>query len=91
VKNKVPAPSTSKMTIAGGLADTYDVWEKQYGDNKGDKVNARFKNDYLLTMFTEGRATNITMQFESTNQPARSKTQAMVAYQNMIPTDAVED
>lgn len=48
----------------------------------------RFKNDYLLPMFIDNRATNITIQFEATDEKSRSITEAKQIASRMIPKDA---
>ncbi|QPA31642.1 hypothetical protein [Thermaerobacillus caldiproteolyticus] len=88
-KEEQPKNITSEqITPKGGLGDTLDVFEKQYGENAGDQEMGRFQNDYILPMFLDGKAWNIKIQFEATNQKARSMKEALTVAQGFIPKDA---
>lgn len=96
VKKEEPAKkdeqhkSTAKEQITpnGGLGDTLDVFEKQYGENVGDQEMGRFQNDYILPIFLDGKAWNVKIQFEATNQKTRSMKEALTVAQEFIPKDA---
>jgi|GEM_PF-3558210 len=80
--------SNEQITPSGGLGDTLDVFEMNYGENTGDQEMARFQNDYILPIFLDGKAWNIKLQFEATNQPKRTMKEALAVAQGFIPNDA---
>ncbi|WML46735.1 hypothetical protein RCG23_13900 [Neobacillus sp. PS3-34] len=83
-----PNTNEPQVSVQVGLGDTYDAFTKAYGKNNGDKTMARFQNDYLLPMFLNHRADNITIQFESTSQPSRTVEEAKQVASQLIPKDA---
>ncbi|MDQ1144248.1 hypothetical protein QE429_001075 [Bacillus sp. SORGH_AS 510] len=79
---------TEQVSVEPGLGDTVDAFSKQYGENKGNTQMGRFKNDYLLPMFINNRAVDLTVQFESTDQKNRSMDEAKQVAAKLIPKDA---
>ncbi|MDF2534434.1 MAG: hypothetical protein K0R18_591 [Bacillales bacterium] len=80
--------STNQISNGIGLADTLEAYENEYGKNNGDGMMARFQNDYLLPIFADGRAMNLKIQFEATNDPSRTLKEAKQIAQFFIPKDA---
>ncbi len=82
--------SAKKMiTSAGGLGDSLDVWKNNYGSYIGDaSTSASFEDDYLLAIFADNKAVNVTIQFEQSNKKYRTKSEAIEAFKDMIPSDA---
>ncbi|WP_051870783.1 hypothetical protein [Geobacillus vulcani] len=88
-KEEQPKNTTNEqITPSGGLGDTLDVFERNYGENAGDQEMARFQNNYILPMFLDGQAWNIKIQFEATDQPKRTMKEALSVAQAFIPKDA---
>ncbi|GED14808.1 hypothetical protein [Aneurinibacillus migulanus] len=85
-QEEVKAPAL--LTRSGGLGDTYQAFEKQYGENAGTKDMARFSGDYILPMFVNDRAWNVLVQFEATDKPRRTLEDANSYVQNVIPLDS---
>ncbi|MEO2076849.1 MAG: hypothetical protein ABGX20_15880 [Bacillus sp. (in: firmicutes)] len=79
---------TEQVSVEPGLGDTVDSFSKQYGENKGNAQMGRFKNDYLLPMFINNHAVDLTVQFESTDQKTRSMDDAKQVAAKLIPKDA---
>lgn len=79
---------TEQVSVEAGLGDTVDAFKKEYGENKGNEQMGRFKNDYLLPMFINNRAIDITIQFETTDQKTRSMEEAKQIAAKLIPKDA---
>jgi hypothetical protein len=79
---------TEQVSVEPGLGDTVDAFTKEYGENKGNEQMGRFKNDYLLPMFINNRAMDITVQFEKTDQKTRSMEEAKQIAAKLIPKDA---
>ncbi|MGG3564930.1 hypothetical protein ABES03_25350 [Neobacillus rhizosphaerae] len=79
---------TEQVSVDPGLGDTVDAFTKEYGENKGNEQMGRFKNDYLLPMFINNRAIDITVQFETTDQKTRSIEEAKQIAGKLIPKDA---
>lgn len=74
----------------GGLGDTLSVYKEKYGENAGSEMLARFDNDYVLVTFIEKRAMNVTLQFEATNQPRRTREEALAIAEPLMPYDATK-
>ncbi|MEH7438565.1 hypothetical protein V7182_13920 [Neobacillus drentensis] len=79
---------TEQVSVEAGLGDTVDAFTKEYGENKGNEQMGRFKNDFLLPMFINNRAIDITVQFETTDQKTRSIEEAKQIAAKLIPKDA---
>lgn len=79
---------TGQVSVEAGLGDTVDAFTKEYGENKGNEQMGRFKNDYLLPMFINNRAIDITVQFETTDQKNRTMEEAKQIAAKLIPKDA---
>ncbi|MCO7127763.1 hypothetical protein NIE88_18620 [Sporolactobacillus shoreicorticis] len=79
-----------KVCPIAGLGDSKKTFGRDYGKGKGDSEMMRYKNDYILPMFSGNAAFNILLQFESTDRPTRSKNEAIQAYQEMIPLDSTK-
>ncbi|OSX53675.1 DUF2304 domain-containing protein [Anoxybacillus ayderensis] len=77
-----------QITPSGGLGDTIDVFKQNYGENAGDQEMGRFKNDYIMPIFLEGKAWNIKIQFEATSQSKRTMEEALIVAKEFIPKDA---
>lgn len=89
IKRHAESP-LSQITTNGGLGDHIKAFEKNYGPNTGDDMFGVFQNSNIGPMFLYGRANNVTVQFEATNQPRRTKAEAIGAFTNIIPTDSVK-
>ncbi|HFK1660307.1 hypothetical protein [Bacillus cereus] len=87
---QLPATQPNKISIKAGLGDTEENFVKEYGSNKGSASIARFANDYILAMFLEGRANNITLQFSQSGKQSRSLSDVMTEVKNILPVDAIE-
>ncbi|WML58964.1 hypothetical protein [Neobacillus sp. PS2-9] len=79
---------TEQVSIEPGLGDTVDAFTKVYGENKGNEQMGRFNNDYMLPMFINNRAIDITIQFETTDQKNRSMEESKQIAAKLIPKDA---
>ncbi|UPM56103.1 hypothetical protein [Gottfriedia acidiceleris] len=73
-----------------GLGDTLSLFEKHHGENNGDKELGRFENDYILPVFLDDKAWNITLQFESTSTKRRDFNEAVTIAKGFIPSDATK-
>lgn len=71
-----------------GIGDTKVAFNKAYGKARKSADIYRYKHDYILAMFMGRPAFNITLQFEATAHPHRSKKATIKAYKKMIPSDA---
>ncbi len=87
---QLPATQSNKISVKAGLGDTEENFVKEYGSNKGSASIARFANDYILAMFLEGRANNITLQFSQSGKQSRSLSDVMTEVKNILPVDAIE-
>jgi hypothetical protein len=84
----VQSSNVETITPAGGLGDTYQVFEAKYGANAGDKEMARFAGDYIQPMFVNDKAWNVLVQFESTDKPRRVLEDTQAAIKQVIPNDS---
>ncbi|MDQ0896296.1 MULTISPECIES: hypothetical protein [unclassified Paenibacillus] len=88
-KNDLPM-----LTQSGGLGDTLTAIEKNYGKNENnpDTSLSAYNKGRILVMYTESEkiAHNVTLQFEATEKPRRTKDEAMAEVQKSIPTDAIK-
>lgn len=89
-EKQLPATQSNKISVKAGLGDTEENFVKEYGSNKGSASIARFANDYILAMFLEGRANNITLQFSQSGKQSRSLSDVMTEVKNILPVDAIE-
>lgn len=87
-KKETKETVTEQVSVEPGLGDTVDAFSKQYGENKGNTQIGRFKNDYLLPMFINNRAVDLTVQFEATEQKTRSMDEAKQIAAKLLPKDA---
>ncbi|MCU5669081.1 hypothetical protein AB3U43_22970 [Bacillus cereus] len=87
---QLPATQSNKISVKAGLGDTEENFVKEYGSNKGSASIARFANDYILAMFLEGRANNITLQFSQSGKQSHSLSDVMTEVKNILPVDAIE-
>ncbi|EST12237.1 hypothetical protein [Sporolactobacillus laevolacticus] len=70
-----------------GIGDTKAAFNKAYGKGKFNDISTVYKHGYLVVMFLHS-AYDISLEFESTSNPRRSKQQAINAYKKMIPSDS---
>lgn len=89
-EKQLPATQSNKISVKAGLGDTEENFVKEYGSNKGSASIARFANDYIIAMFLEGRANNITLQFSQSGKQSRSLSDVMTEVKNILPVDAIE-
>lgn len=89
-EKQLPATQSNKISVKAGLGDTEENFVKEYGSNKGSTSIARFANDYIIAMFLEGRANNITLQFSQSGKQSRSLSDVMTEVKNILPVDAIE-
>jgi outer membrane biosynthesis protein TonB len=89
-EKQLPATQSNKISVKAGLGDTEENFVKEYGSNKGSASIARFANDYIIAMFLEGRANNITLQFSQSGKQSRSLSDVMAEVKNILPVDAIE-
>ncbi|MEB9411420.1 hypothetical protein P4J00_28460 [Bacillus cereus] len=89
-EKQLPATQSNKISVKAGLGDTEENFIKEYGSNKGSTSIARFANDYIIAMFLEGRANNITLQFSQSGKQSRSLSDVMTEVKNILPVDAIE-
>ncbi|QWH31670.1 hypothetical protein EXW51_19055 [Bacillus mycoides] len=89
-EKQLPATQSNKISVKAGLGDTAENFVKEYGSNKGSASIARFANDYIIAMFLEGRANNITLQFSQSGKQSRSLSDVMTEVKNILPVDAIE-
>lgn len=89
-EKQLPATQSNKISVKAGLGDTEENFVKEYGSNKGSASIARFANDYILAMFLEGRANNITLQFSQSGKQSHSLSDVMTEVKNILPVDAIE-
>ncbi|KAA1808109.1 Cell division protein ZipA [Bacillus cereus] len=89
-EKQLPATHSNKISVKAGLGDTEENFVKEYGSNKGSASIARFANDYIIAMFLEGRANNITLQFSQSGKQSRSLSDVMTEVKNILPVDAIE-
>jgi hypothetical protein len=89
-KNLTETTSSNTNTIAPlvGLGDTKNAFINKYGIDNGEGWISRFSNDYILAMFTNERAYNITVQFEMTSEPIRTMDEAMEVAKQHMPSDS---
>lgn len=80
--------TTEQVSVQAGLGDTLEAFQKQYGANKGNPQMGRFQSDYLLPVFINNRAVDITIHFEATDQKSRSMEEAKQIASKMMPKDA---
>lgn len=90
-EKQLPATQSNKISVKAGLGDTEENFVKEYGSNKGSASIARFANDYIIAMFLEGRANNITLQFSQSGKQSRSLSDVMTEVKNILPVDAIEN
>lgn len=87
-----PVESVTPITAAGGLGDAVEVFEQKYGPGKESSVLTSYRGNYILSMFIDEkgikRAYNVSLQFESTDQPRRTKEEVIQIVKDMIPADA---
>lgn len=74
----------------GALGDSLSAFEEVYGENSGDGYVASFKNDLILPIFVDGKAWSIDLQFSNSNKTIRTKEEAMVDINQLLPSDAKE-
>ncbi|MDA2383045.1 hypothetical protein PDN41_14870 [Bacillus cereus] len=89
-EKQLPATQSNKISVKAGLGDTEENFVKEYGSNKGSTSIARFANDYIIAMFLEGRANNITLQFSQSGKQSHSLSDVMTEVKNILPVDAIE-
>ncbi|WP_235711986.1 hypothetical protein [Bacillus mycoides] len=89
-EKQLPATQSNKISVKAGLGDTEENFVKEYGSNKGSASIARFANDYIIAMFLEGRANNITLQFSQSGKQSHSLSDVMAEVKNILPVDAIE-
>lgn len=89
-EKQLPATQSNKISVKAGLGDTEENFVKEYGSNKGSASIARFANDYIIAMFLENRANNITLQFSQSGKQSRSLSDVMTEVKNILPVDAIE-
>ncbi|PFJ84370.1 hypothetical protein COJ12_25650 [Bacillus cereus] len=89
-EKQLPATQSNKISVKASLGDTEENFVKEYGSNKGSASIARFANDYIIAMFLEGRANNITLQFSQSGKQSRSLSDVMTEVKNILPVDAIE-
>ncbi|MGX5582986.1 hypothetical protein ACWKTX_04305 [Bacillus thuringiensis] len=89
-EKQLPATQSNKISVKAGLGDTEENFVKEYGSNKGSTSIARFANDYIIAMFLEGRANNITLQFSQSGKQSRSLSDVMTEVKNILPVNAIE-
>ncbi|PFH81624.1 hypothetical protein [Bacillus sp. AFS088145] len=83
---------TQEMPVSPqiGLGDTISLFKTHHGKNKGDNEMGSFENDYILPMFLNDKAFNITLQFESTSSKRRDFKEAVTISKGFIPSDAIK-
>lgn len=89
-EKQLPATQSNEISVKAGLGDTEENFVKEYGSNKGSTSIARFANDYIIAMFLEGRANNITLQFSQSGKQSRSLSDVMTEVKNILPVNAIE-
>lgn len=89
-EKQLPATQSNKISVKAGLGDTEENFVKEYGSNKGSASIARFANDYIIAMFLEGRANNITLQFSQSGKQSHSLSDVMTEVKNILPVDVIE-
>lgn len=86
----VNVSSAKTISRQAGIGDTRASFNKAYGHGKSSPGIVRYQHDYILAMFMDRSAYDITLQFESTDRPRRTKAQAVAAYMPMIPSDSIK-
>jgi hypothetical protein len=84
----MPAETTEIQETT--LGANISVIEEKFGPNSGDGTLASFQDEAILGIFADKTAFNLTYQFEATDQPRRSKEDALMAANELMPADAVE-
>lgn len=87
-KPKPKPRDIEKITPVGGLGDHLDVFEIEYGPNRGSESAGRFENDYIHPMFQDGNAYSLILQFDKSPRPFRSKVEVLNEIEKMIPSDS---
>lgn len=85
------------ITKDGGLGDTKEAIEQIRGasENREDATFSSYQNDKFVILYVEDEvkkntAINVTLQFEFTDIPRRSKKEALLEASTVIPSDAVK-
>lgn len=89
-----------QITANGGLGDTLSVLENKYGEYESDYGRITFNKGYIYTtepfnptdnnINTESIIWNITVSFEATDYPNRTKEETFEISQTLIPEDAIK-
>ncbi|QWG80485.1 MULTISPECIES: hypothetical protein [Bacillus cereus group] len=90
-EKQLSATQSNKISVKAGLGDTEENFIKEYGSNKGSASITRFANDYIIAMFLEGRANNITLQFSQSGKQSRSLSDVMTEVKSILPVDVIEN
>lgn len=86
------------ITKTGGLGDTREAIEQLRGaDENGQDIGiSSYQNNSFLAIYAQDEVTkkntalNVTLSFEATDTPRRSKKEAMREASSVIPSDAVK-
>lgn len=97
VKNDTEGTLVTKLeniTSNGGLGDTLNVLIEEYGDFKDEAGRISFRNGYIYTDTPfnnsgDSFVWNITVNFEVTDNPARSREEAIEISKALLPQDSV--
>lgn len=89
-----PSQPPNRISANGaGLGDTRQNFEKVHGANFNNKPGAeigRYENDYLQLLYADDVVRSVGLQFGKTPQPHRTRTEALQAALEFLPSDAVK-
>lgn len=79
-----------QLTAVSGLGDSVRVFEKYQGPNSGNNEIGRFQNGLINPLFLDLKAYEVMIDFEQSDEPRKTKQEAMDFVSKMIPLDAVK-
>ncbi|WP_174731762.1 hypothetical protein [Mesobacillus harenae] len=83
------APQENKqITAEGGLGDTREAIDQQYGENEGNNEVARYNDNGVIVTFDNHRAVNVELQLAAFGEERPTEDEIMSFIEERIPEDA---